>query len=70
MGAMYTTFQSGCTVNACRIASSAEMVFPEPVGAPSSTFSSVWYSVWKICTRYNVTHFRDMCRRNKQNCSA
>lgn len=27
------------------IASSALMVLPLPVGAPSSTFSSVWYSV-------------------------
>lgn len=31
------------------MASSAEMVLPEPVGAPSSTGWSVWYSVWKAC---------------------
>jgi len=22
---------------------------PEPVGAPSNTFSSVWYNVWNAC---------------------
>jgi hypothetical protein len=29
--------------------SSLLMVLPLPVGAPSSTLSSVWYSVWKAC---------------------
>lgn len=39
------TFMPGCCLNRRIIVSSALMVFPEPVGAPSSTFSSVWYSV-------------------------
>lgn len=33
-----------CMPPACLCAS------PEPVGAPSSTFSSVWKSVWKACS--------------------
>ena len=31
------------------IASSDMIVLPEPVGAPISTFESVWYRVWKTC---------------------
>jgi hypothetical protein len=42
-------FWPGCAAKQRSTASSAEMVLPLPVGAPSSTFSSVWYIVWKIC---------------------
>lgn len=31
------------------MANSAATVFPDPVGAPSRTLQSVWYSVWNIC---------------------
>jgi hypothetical protein len=45
MGAMYTTFLEGFYRKTLRIANSAMMVFPEPVGAPTRTFSSLWKSV-------------------------
>ena len=48
-GAMYTTLEPGYTLNKRSMASSDTTVLPEPVGAPNNTFSSVWYSVWKIC---------------------
>ena len=31
------------------MASSAASVLPDPVGAPSNTLWSVWYTVWNIC---------------------
>lgn len=40
---------SGYAVKARMMASSAEMVLPEPVGAPRSTLLSVWYRVWNAC---------------------
>mmetsp|Transcript_7893 Transcript_7893/g.18898 ORF Transcript_7893/g.18898 Transcript_7893/m.18898 type:complete len:230 (+) Transcript_7893:1555-2244(+) len=48
-GAMYTTFCPGCCLKRRRMVSSLETVFPEPVGAPRRTLSSVWYSVWNAC---------------------
>ena len=37
--------------------SSLLTVLPLPVGAPSSTFSSVWYSVWNACdTKHTKPH--------------
>lgn len=43
------TFEPGYLLKTRNMAISAAMVLPEPVGAPSRTFVSVWYSVWKIC---------------------
>ena len=43
------TFIPGCVLHSRIMASSALMVFPLPVGAPSSTLQSVWNSVWKAC---------------------
>ena len=48
-GAMYTQLLSGLVENILRMASSLIMVFPEPVGAPISTFLSVWYKLKKSC---------------------
>lgn len=46
-------FWPGCAAKQRRTANSAEMVLPLPVGAPSSTFSSVWYIVWNICRSHH-----------------
>lgn len=35
-------------MNTLNIATSATIVFPEPVGAPSNTLLSVWYKQWNI----------------------
>ena len=43
------TLEVGYSLNTRNMASSAAMVLPEPVGAPSRTLVSEWYSVWKIC---------------------
>ena len=43
------TLAPGCAEKARSMASSALMVLPDPVGAPSSTLSSLWYSTWKAC---------------------
>lgn len=42
------TFALGYSLNTLNIAISAATVFPDPVGAPSSTLVSVWYRTWKI----------------------
>lgn len=42
------TLEVGYLLKTRNMAISAAMVFPEPVGAPSRTLVSVWYSVWKI----------------------
>lgn len=42
------TLEVGYLLKTRNMAISAAMVLPEPVGAPSRTFVSVWYSVWKI----------------------
>lgn len=42
------TLDVGYLLKILKMASSAATVFPEPVGAPSRTFVSVWYKVWKI----------------------
>jgi hypothetical protein len=41
------TLSPGCASHSRIMVSSLLMVLPEPVGAPSSTLSSLWYSVWK-----------------------
>lgn len=43
------TLEPGYLLKTRNMAISAAMVLPEPVGAPSRTLVSVWYSVWKIC---------------------
>ncbi len=43
------TFISGWVLKRWSIASSADMVFPLPVGAPKRTLLSVWYRTWKVC---------------------
>lgn len=47
------TLRPGCAEKVWRMASSADMVLPLPVGAPSSTFSSEWYRVWNIWKESN-----------------
>lgn len=42
------TLEAGYILKTLNMAISAAMVFPEPVGAPSRTLVSLWYSVWKI----------------------
>lgn len=52
------TFISGWVLKRRNIASSADIVFPLPVGAPKRTLLSVWYRTWKACEtpqRYHLT---------------
>ena len=44
MGVTKTQRESGAAENILRMANSAQMVFPLPVGAPTNTSSSVLYS--------------------------
>ena len=59
------TFMPGCARNTRNMANSALMVLPEPVGAPSSTFSSVWYSVWNACQHQSSLHKRMPAHRQQ-----
>lgn len=43
------TLHCGYWLNTLYMATSATMVLPEPVGAPSSTLWSVWYRQWNNC---------------------
>lgn len=45
----YFTFAPGCSLSIRMMAISATAVFPDPVGAPRSTLSSLWYSTWNSC---------------------
>jgi hypothetical protein len=47
MSPVTLTLSPGCASHRRIMVSSLLMVLPLPVGAPSSTLSSVWYSVWK-----------------------
>ena len=48
-GVTRTARPPGVSRSIRRIANSAQIVLPEPVGAPTSTLSSELYSVWKVC---------------------
>lgn len=41
----------GCALSSLNMASSAIQVFPDPVGAPRRTLSSVWKRAWNACER-------------------
>lgn len=56
------TFISGWVLKRRSIASSADIVFPLPVGAPNKTLLSVWYKTWKVCPipKKALTHWNVM----------
>lgn len=51
LGAMYTALAAGLVVKRRMRASSAQAVFPLPVGAQTSTFASPSWSSWNTCER-------------------
>lgn len=63
------TFISGWVLKRRSIASSADIVFPLPVGAPNKTLLSVWYKTWKVCPipkkSINSLNVMDIVREKK-----